>query len=541
MNDKLKFAFEISLSVLNHLGRNLYRSFATVLGEAVSNSWDADAKNVWIYIDRRSNNFFIKDDGDGMTADDFQNKFLKIGYSKRKQGSVSAAKRPFIGRKGIGKLALLSCAERISIITKVKGGDYTGGTIDNRGLDKAITSDLSPEQYPLEGVDMKIFAPFIKDHENGTIIYFEKTKDNIRNTSKTLRKLMALTFRFSLVDSTFSIFLDDEKISLDDLDDLAKKTEFLWHINGLKDPYISEKLKDVKEKKELVVASEIKGFVASVERPRDLKVMSTTEKVSIDLFVNGRLRESDVLKHIPSARVTESYLYGQIHLDALDDEVDRFTTSREGLVADDPKYEEFLKTVQEKIMPVVLKDWDIWRRKHKEDGDIDDETVPPKERKAEELFNVVSQDFTLPAESPNRAKVEAWVEELGKDAAFNFASYADCFISENLVRKFIDAERVLLSEQAQRDIKQFRDKEERNKKIGNVAIDIRAYDSDISYLDMSGLATLVDRSNSLDTDSRGYKPIRDALMHTARLTDDAKRRLSSLYDNIRARIVTLLT
>src|ERR1700732_5433599 len=73
-----RFTFEISLSVLNHLGRSLYRSFATVLGEAISNSWDADAKNVHIYISRDKNSFFIKDDGDGMTADDFQRKFLKI-------------------------------------------------------------------------------------------------------------------------------------------------------------------------------------------------------------------------------------------------------------------------------------------------------------------------------------------------------------------------------------------------------------------------------------------------------------------------------
>ena len=36
------FTFNISLSVLNHLGRNLYRNFITVLGEAISNSWDAD-------------------------------------------------------------------------------------------------------------------------------------------------------------------------------------------------------------------------------------------------------------------------------------------------------------------------------------------------------------------------------------------------------------------------------------------------------------------------------------------------------------------
>lgn len=100
-----KFNFEISLSVLNHLGRNLYRNFITVLGEAISNAWDADAKNVWIEIDKEKQTFSIKDDGTGMDADDFQGKFLKIGYSKRAKGSMQTrSKRPFIGAKGIGKL-----------------------------------------------------------------------------------------------------------------------------------------------------------------------------------------------------------------------------------------------------------------------------------------------------------------------------------------------------------------------------------------------------------------------------------------------------
>lgn len=43
------YTFNISLSILNHLGRNLYRSFITVLGEAISNSWDADAKSLDLY------------------------------------------------------------------------------------------------------------------------------------------------------------------------------------------------------------------------------------------------------------------------------------------------------------------------------------------------------------------------------------------------------------------------------------------------------------------------------------------------------------
>src|SRR5712692_5255272 len=166
MENRQPFAFEISLSVLNHLGRSLYRSFATVLGEAISNSWDADAKNVQIYVDRNKNSFFIKDDGDGMTADDFQNKFLKIGYSKRKAGTKqSASGRPFIGRKGIGKLALLSCAEKIAVISKVKGGDYIGGVIDNSKLDDAITEDLTPQEYPLGGWKAATFAKYTPGHK----------------------------------------------------------------------------------------------------------------------------------------------------------------------------------------------------------------------------------------------------------------------------------------------------------------------------------------------------------------------------------------
>ena len=246
MQSREQFTFEISLSVLNHLGRNLYRSFMTVLGEAVSNSRDADAENVWIYINRDKNFLVIKDDGVGMNVDDFQYKFLKIGYSKRKDGETKSGKnRPFIGRKGIGKLALLSCADKITVISKTIGGDYVGGTIDNSGLDEAITEDLTPNEYPLGEWNLDTFIEYTVDHEKGTIVFFENIKDGIRNTLDYLKKSIALYFRFSLLDNSFNIFLGDEagkeeKITLDCLNDLARKTEFLWIINGLKDPYINK-------------------------------------------------------------------------------------------------------------------------------------------------------------------------------------------------------------------------------------------------------------------------------------------------------------
>ena len=241
--DEKPFIFTIALDVLNHLGRNLYRSFTTVLGEAISNSWDADANNVWIYIDKKNNSFFVKDDGDGMTPEDLQKKFLKVGYSKRANGdSASKSGRPYIGRKGIGKLALLSCADRISIISKTLETEYTGGVIDNSGLEEAIKQNLEAGQYPLGKYNLKDFKKYTKGHKKGTILYFKNVKDGARNSFKFLKKVVALYFRFSLIDPKFNIYINNQKVTVRDLKDLAKKTEFLWVINDLTDPYVSKEL-----------------------------------------------------------------------------------------------------------------------------------------------------------------------------------------------------------------------------------------------------------------------------------------------------------
>ena len=560
-----RFTFEISLSVLDHLGRNLYRSFATVLGEAISNAWDADAENVHIYIDRENNNFFIKDDGIGMTAEDFQNKFLKIGYSKRKEGVAASAKgRPFIGRKGIGKLALLSCADKITVISKVSGGDYVGGVIDNSGLDEAITNDLTPQQYPLENWEADKFSQYTSEHERGTIIRFENIKDGIKNSLDFLKKIIALYFRFSLLDDSFNIFINDEKITLDNLDDLAQKTQFLWNINDLDDPYINDKLTNLKEAaKSVQMDGNIKGFVASVNKPSDLKITTTDERASVDLFVNGRLRERDILKHIPTARVAENYFYGQLHFNDLDDEQDRFTTSREGIIADDSKYKEFLESLRKKILEIVA-DWDELRRKHRKDGDPENENVPSKERKAEELYNAVSQEYDLPEDSENRQKVDGWVNDLRNDAKYNLASYAECFVSENLLRRRIEENGSAPTSCTNADqsgktctdrydpqvgntsfceyCKGERGKQslQQQKSDAGTSIQIRNdEDNLLMYLDYIDLAKIIDNDILKDED-KPYKPLRNSVMHTSSLTQEAKTKLTSVFDNVVATVKRLV-
>jgi hypothetical protein len=541
------FTFEISLSVLNSLGRNLYRSFITVLGEAISNSWDADAENVWIYVDNKRNNFVIKDDGDGMTRNDFQNKFLKIGYSKRKDGTSKSNKgRPYIGRKGIGKLALLSCADRIAIISKTENTNYVGGTIDNSGLDEAITKDFTPQQYKLKKYHADIFKEYMYNHNKGTIICFENIKGGIKSSLDLLKKVIALYFRFSLLDESFNIFVNDEKITLDELDDLASKTQFLWNINNLDDPYIKEKLTNLRSPaKNIKMQKNIEGFVSSVEKPRDLKIVTTEDRVGIDLFVNGRLRERNILKHIPTSRLAENYFYGQIHFNKMDDNKDRFATSREGIVADDLKYKRFLEHLR-KVILKILDDWDKFRLDIKEEGDSENTRISRKERASRGLYNAVSKEYALPKESENKKKVDGWVDDLSDDARYNFESYAECFISENLIREYIKEKNIPLSSEAQGEARKWIQEESRSKQAGNISIDIRREKTDLNYLSMSALANLNDKKDpmkyaSLARDAKEYKPMRDAIAHTALLTDLAKSRLTAVYENIKARIRSLLS
>lgn len=543
-----KFAFEISLSVLNHLGRNLYRSFVTVLGEAISNSWDADAKNVWIDINVEKNWFMIKDDGDGMDANDFQNKFLKIGYSKRKVGGeMSGNGRPFIGRKGIGKLALLSCADKISIISKKKGKEYVGGVIDNKGLDKAITNDLTPDQYPLKPFNLSDFQDSTKGHRSGTIIRFDGVKGGIKNRLEHIEKVIALYFRFSLVDEKFNIFLDGNKVTYKALSDLAQRTQFLWTVNDIVDPFVDELIKPLKQS-EIKVDKSIHGFIASVNVPRDLNIYTMDERVSVDLFVNGRLREKNILRHIPTARLVEDYLYGQIHYNGLDEKkVDRFTSSREGILEDDITYQKFLALLKEKVMKLITDQWDTWRVQNRDDGDVENKRIAPKERKSRELYNVVSKDYTPPNDSKNKDAVEHWVDSLADDAQFNLGSYAECFISENLVRKFIQEKKMALSREANEEIKKWQATEATAMDLGNVSIKVRKTPSELTYLGMPALVNFVDKDKekryqtaNLVRDAATFKPMRDAVAHTALLTTTAKARLTAVYENIKARVKKLL-
>lgn len=542
---KNEFRFNISLQILNHLGRNLYRNFITVLGEAISNSWDADATNVWVEIDREQNTMSILDDGVGMSEEDFQDKFLKIGYSKRNKGQYKTTQkgRPFIGRKGIGKLALLSCAKNITILSQTKGGELVGGVINNDELEQAIQDDLSSTEYSLGVPSDEIRSSSAKElKEQGTLIIFDHLNDGIHNRTEYISKLVALHFRFALIDREFSIYINGDLVSVDCLSDLANATEFIWKTQGFSDPFL-DSCTFIKERSTLSAPERLpfRGFIASVQKPKGLKIRGLSEeRVSIDLFVNGRLREKDFFRSISSASITPNYLYGQIHIDGLDDggSIDRFTSSREGVIGDDPCVREYLKHFEDTLKQIEDQ-WNDFRRKHKEDGDPDNESITPQRRKAEELINILTKDYSSIPEQ----KVEAWLNELREDAYFSLEAYGDCFIAENLLRAYIEDSH---KDTASTPLS-FHEKAEgrRKQEIDSLkglhhTTDIRLKTTDPYYVDLRDLFAEIDPK----TKRKGpvmLGLLRNVVAHTGQLSEKAKEDLTNEVSKVKLRIISELS
>ncbi|MFF2212239.1 ATP-binding protein [Streptomyces antibioticus] len=60
------YRMSVSFNVVTHLGLNLYSNIPAVLSEAVANSWDADATEVSITVNKNTGTVVVQDNGSGM-------------------------------------------------------------------------------------------------------------------------------------------------------------------------------------------------------------------------------------------------------------------------------------------------------------------------------------------------------------------------------------------------------------------------------------------------------------------------------------------
>lgn len=191
--------------------------------ELVSNSRDAAATEVfinWPVADKRdflfNETFTIKDNGIGMTEEEFRNNWSKLGFNKREnQGFeieiVEGINRKIIGRNGKGRLGLFGFADNYIVIT-----------CKNKEINKfKVSKTNKPGNYAeitkisLNAEEQKIFNP---KKETGTYI-----KCNINENYIEIDNLISvISTRFG-ADPYFKLYINNNEIKLLDLEKYDKK------------------------------------------------------------------------------------------------------------------------------------------------------------------------------------------------------------------------------------------------------------------------------------------------------------------------------
>ena len=127
---------------IKHLGVRMYSTLPPAIAEIIANAYDAEASQVTVKLCEEDGSpvaITVTDDGDGLTQDEINNKFLVIGRNRRDEGDepspIHGRKR--IGKKGLGKLALFGLAKRMTITTR-RGGKCNEFILDWDELNKAV-------------------------------------------------------------------------------------------------------------------------------------------------------------------------------------------------------------------------------------------------------------------------------------------------------------------------------------------------------------------------------------------------------------------
>jgi len=360
MNSHL-YRMTIDLNVLDHLGINLYSNLAAVLTEIVANAWDADASCVSIAFDTANDTILIEDDGIGMTVEDMNEKYLRVGYRRRDvEPTVTARGRTVMGRKGLGKLSLFSIADTVEV-QSCRNGERHGLRMRSAGIREAMGDRLA-EYYPevLNRSELRV--------DSGTRIRLtDLKKRRLGVTGIALRRRLAR--RFSILGShDFRVYVNGDEVTVVDRGDL-RVVQFLWSIDD--DTDYSEFCPDLKERGDMSGALDswptgwvVRGWIGTAAKPKQLETDAGNLN-SIVVLARGRLLIENVLDKINDGRLYTKYLTGQIQADFLDDDNldDIVTSDRQRVLENDERYEALVAFLRS-LLNKVESNWSEWRRQH---------------------------------------------------------------------------------------------------------------------------------------------------------------------------------
>jgi hypothetical protein len=203
--------------VIDHLGIQMYQSPVAAVAELIANAWDADAESVMISLPEIISpdaEIVITDDGDGMTFDECQDRYLNVGYNRRQGDPTQRSarkKRPILGRKGIGKFAGFGVADCMVISTTSRAtGERTVFALE---IDKLRGEGEYIATTPAEIEPLEYLEPDAdRTDEYGTIIRLKALKVARRPYVAVFRKSMARRFLLHERVADFEIFVNGQRL-----------------------------------------------------------------------------------------------------------------------------------------------------------------------------------------------------------------------------------------------------------------------------------------------------------------------------------------
>ncbi|MEZ8114067.1 ATP-binding protein [Vibrio splendidus] len=133
-------SFKTRARTIDHLGREQIADCPTAISELWKNSYDADADQVALHIlDGEESVAAIVDNGFGMSAVDFEEKWLTVGTESKIESESEDEDKPVRkynrqkqGQKGIGRLSSAALGHLLLIISKKEGHPFVASIIDWR-------------------------------------------------------------------------------------------------------------------------------------------------------------------------------------------------------------------------------------------------------------------------------------------------------------------------------------------------------------------------------------------------------------------------
>ncbi len=186
--DESNISFKTRARTVDMLGRQQIAGIPTAINELFKNAHDAYADNVIVDYYISDGLFVLRDDGLGMTKDDFINRWLTLGTdSKVNQGSSltpppldpTRELRPSMGEKGIGRLAVSIIGSQVLILTRAKRFDEN----KEERLHDTVAAFINWRMFEVPGVNIEDITIPIKTFKGGLL----PTKDDINEMLNDIR------------------------------------------------------------------------------------------------------------------------------------------------------------------------------------------------------------------------------------------------------------------------------------------------------------------------------------------------------------------